>query len=130
MDKAGSLIQNIIVKELKDFQDNLTKRIDALDKKIDSKPNKKEAEKIVESKLFSIQYDLGELKKNYDQLNNKSDKHFDDIMSKLDFIYGKIKKMDDSQEMMSYRVTEHTNELGNHEKRILKIEKSPSFVSA
>jgi len=46
-----------------------------------------------------------------------------EVMNKLDSIAGSIEKFDEEQTALSYRVSEHTDQLENHEKRIKKIEK-------
>lgn len=47
-----------------------------------------------------------------------------EVMNKLDSIAGSIKKFDEEETTLAYRVSEHTDQLENHKKRIKKIEKT------
>ncbi len=47
-----------------------------------------------------------------------------EVMDKFDSIASSIKKFDEEETALSYRVSKHTDQLENHEKRIKKIEKA------
>lgn len=66
-----------------------------------------------------------EIKKNHNELSQKIGSLHNEVMGKLDSIAGSFKKFDEEQTVLSYRVSKHTNQLENHEKRIRKIEKTP-----
>lgn len=61
------------------------------------------------------------------ELTKKMGGYHNEVMKKLDSIAGSIKKFDEEQTALSYRVSEHTDQLENHEKRIKKVEKTASL---
>jgi len=55
-------------------------------------------------------------------LHDKMRKNHGEVMEKLDTIASSIQKFDQEQTALSYRVSEHTDQLENQEGRIKKIE--------
>jgi len=81
--------------------------------KIDTPANETFVKKTVEDAVDNLHQEMKqEMKENHNE-----------VMNKLDSIAGSIEKFDEEQTALSYRVSEHTDQLENHEKRIKKIEK-------
>ncbi len=62
----------------------------------------------------------------FDSFNKKVDMKHNEIMASLDSISGSIQKFDQEQTATSYRVSQHTDQLDNHEERISHLEPKPA----
>jgi len=84
--------------------------------KMDKPANETFVKKTVEDARIELNGKIENLQKEIGIKHNE-------VMNKLDSIAGSIEKFDEEQTALSYRVSEHTDQLENHEKRIKKIEK-------
>ena len=85
---------------------------------------------IVEKTEGKLRQEISELRNETGELRTEINKNHNKVMKKLDSIAGSIKKFDEEQITLSYRVSEHTDQLENHEKRIKKIEETTLPPSA
>lgn len=58
-------------------------------------------------------------------LRQEIKKNHEETMEKLDSIMGEFKKFDEEHTLLSYRFSEHSDQLENHEGRLKKIETLP-----
>jgi len=96
--------------------------------KIDTPATKTFVKKTVEEAKIEltgkIEETRTELTGKIENLQKEMGAKHNEVMDKLDSIAGSIKKFDEEQTALSYRVSEHTDQLENHEKKIKKIEKT------
>lgn len=57
-------------------------------------------------------------------------KYRDETMTKLDEIVAMLQKDDQERTTLSYQVSEHTDQLKDHGRRIKRLEKAPPFTPA
>lgn len=65
-----------------------------------------------------------EIESSKEELRNEIKKNHNEVMNKLDSIAGSVNKFDEEQTALSYRVSEHTDQLEDHEERIKKVEEA------
>ena len=58
-----------------------------------------------------------------EKVEDDSAKRHNDVMDKLDSIAGDFRKFDEEHTTLSYRVSEHSDGLEDHDKRLRKLEK-------
>ena len=85
---------------------------------------KEVVEKTEEKLRQEIKGTEGKLRQELGALQTTVKKNHEEVIERLDSIAGSIKKFDEEQTILSYRVSEHTDQLENHEKRIKKIEET------
>ncbi len=66
----------------------------------------------------------GKIENLHESLQKEINVKHNEVMNKLDSIAGSINKFDEEQTALTYRVSEHTDQLESHKKRIKKIEKT------
>lgn len=93
------------------------------------KTNDIATKKFVKEELEEVKGWVGiRLEQNTEELKEWVDtvfaKYKDETMIKLDEIVAMLQKDDQERTILSYQVSEHTNQLENHKKRIEKLEKT------
>lgn len=91
-----------------------------------AKINNPVTKKIVRDELRSTETRFEKkLEEKADVLREEMKKLHNQVMEKLDSIVGMFKKFDEEHTILTYRVSEHSDKLENHEERIGKLEKIP-----
>jgi|GEM_PF-3420593 len=114
-------------RDLKDIEKIISKKIQEETKSPNGLTTKSFVKKIENNLVDLIVGTAGSLdakiEKTKQQLEEKIKLNHDEIIEKLDSISGMIKKFDEEHTLASYRISEHSDELEDHELRVGKLEK-------